>query len=162
MFKFLLDFIPGVGPFLSAAASGIGDFVSKHWKVLLVALMLGTIAYQNFSSRRFVFFIETIPYLESRVATDEAQIKKLQADVVEAATANATLTRTIQDDNATVKQWMTISDSLQKQTDALVGTLKQMNAENNKTVTSILNSKTPQTCEESIQFLRDEQENLKW
>lgn len=154
----LLTFLPRIEPFLST----LEKFIVAHWKEVLVALLIGMLAYQNFSSHRFVFFIQTIPYLEQKLTADEAEIKQLKDDLHIAADANAKLTTTIQQETSTVEQWKAVSDKLQKQNDALQGKLTLMRTDNNKKVQSILNAKTPQTCEESIQFLRDETKNLTW
>ena len=113
MFKFLLNFIPGVGPFLSSAVSGIGSFIAKNWKIIIVAAMIGFIAYQNFSSTRFVFFVNTIPYLEHQITSQQKQISTLKSDLVIAAAANARLAQAIKNNNNTVQQWMNISSTLQ-------------------------------------------------
>lgn len=147
----LLKFLPGLEPFFTM----VENFIIKYWKQIVICLMIGTIAYQNFSAHRFVFWIQTIPYLEGQVAKDQVMIKKLNADLDIAAKANAALAGTIQQDNATVQQWKDVSDKLQKQNDALQGKLTKMRTDNNKKVSDILNSKIPATCEDSIQYLRD-------
>jgi predicted PurR-regulated permease PerM len=162
VFKFLLNFIPGVGPFLSSAFSGFGSFIAKHWKAFLVILMIGTIAYQNFSPTRFVFFVNTIPYLEHKMETQQAEIKSLHSDLMVAARANAMLVQEIKNNNATVQQWMNISKKLQNENNKLAVTIKHMNESNAISVNKILNGKTPTSCKASIQYLKNMGKKLKW
>lgn len=158
MWKFLLNFIPGVGPFLSEGwtlFSGIGGYIAKHWVVFLFLGMAGTILYQNEATTRFVFGFDTLPY-------ERQQIVKLQADLKLAVDANQKLTTNIEALNSTVGQWKSISDDLQKKNGQLQGTLDKERVVNNKKVQDILNSKTPTTCEGSIEFLRQESGALTW
>lgn len=158
MFKFLLNFIPGVGPVVSSVVG----FVGQHWHFFAIAGMIGMLAYQNFSDTRFLFGVPTIPHLEQQVAADQVTINQLKSDLDIAAKANAGLTKTITDDNATVQQWKDVSDKLQAQNNALVGTLAQMQKDSNSQVIAILKGQTPQTCEASIQYLRDMKSKLVW
>jgi hypothetical protein len=154
----LLKFLPGIEPILT----NIENFIVKHWKGIVICMMIGTIGYQNFSDHRFVLWIETIPYLENKVAADQVQIKKLTSDLEIAAKANAMLTGTIQQDNSTVEQWKAVSDQLQKKNDALIGQLSTIRANNNKKVQTILDGTTPTTCEASIDYLRNIGPSLTW
>ena len=158
MFKFLLNFIPGVGPAISAAWS----FICEHWHFFAVAAIVGMLAYQNFSDTRFLFGLPTIPHLEAQVAQQQTTIDSLKKDLDIAAKANAALTKTITDQNDTIGQWKTITEKLEKNNDVLAATLKQMQHDTNAQVTEILKGKTPETCEASIQYLRDMRQQLKW
>jgi hypothetical protein len=158
MWKFILNFIPGIGPALSAA----WGFVTDHWQFFAVAIMIGMLAYQNFSVTRFVFGLPTIPHLEQQVAADQVVIKKLNSDLDVATTANAKLTADIQTQNKTIKEWADISQKLKEQNAKLQGTLDGMRVATDRNVNAILNSQTPATCEASIQYLRDMKHNLVW
>lgn len=158
MWKLLLNFIPGIGPFVSAA----GTFIADHWKIIAVAVMIGMLAYQNFSSTRYLLWIPTIPHLQQELAQEQLLNKKLSASLDIAVKSNTMLATRINDNNATVQQWKDVSDKLQKQNDALVGTLALMQANTHKQVMAILAGKTPQTCEASIQYLRDIRPQLTW
>lgn len=158
MWKLLLNFIPGIGPFVSAA----GTFIADHWKIIAVAVMIGMLAYQNFSSTRYLLWIPTIPHLQQQLVQEQLLNKKLSASLDIAIKSNTMLATRINDNNATVQQWKDVSDKLQKQNDALVGTLALMQANTHKQVLAILAGKTPQTCEASIQYLRDIRPQLTW
>lgn len=140
----------------------VEQFIVTYWKQIVICLMIGTIAYQNFSTVRYALWIDTIPYLKQQMAKDEVQIKTLTNDLDIAAKANAALAGTIQQDNATVQQWKDVSDKLQKQNDALQTKLTQMRTDNNKKVEQILDGVTPTTCENSIDYLRKEAPILNW
>ncbi len=165
MWKFLLNFILGVGPFLSEGATLVGNafsFVMKHWLVFLFLGMAGTIAYQNFANDRFLLGLQTVPHLEAQIAQDQKDITGLKADLATAVAANNKLTGDIGSLNVVVGQWKSISDDLQKKNAALQGTLDKERVANNKKVQDILNGKTPVTCEDSIGFLRQEKGALTW
>jgi regulator of replication initiation timing len=165
MWKLLLNFVPGVGPFLSEGATllgGIFTYIGRHWKVFAVLAMIGCIAYQNFEKTRFVFGLETIPHMNIQIEQDKKDIAGLKADLAVAVTANQKLTGDISSLNVVVGQWKSVSDKLQKQNDALQGTLDKQRIANNKKVQDILNGKTPVTCEDSIGYLRNEKGALTW
>lgn len=158
MWKFLLNFIPGVGPFLSEGwelLSHAGSYIAKHWIVFLFLAMAGTIWYQNFASTRFLFGFDTLPH-------ERQQVAQLQSQLQTAVTANQKLTSDIAAVNGIVGQWKSVSDGLQKQNNALQGKLNQERAANDKKVQDILSGTTPTTCEGSIDFLRDESGALTW
>lgn len=158
MWKLLLNFIPGVGPFLSAATS----FVAAHWKFFVIAAMIGTLAYQNFSTKRFVFFLETIPHEQLVINQQKSDIAALHNALNIVVSSNQKLTTSIGALNTTVGDWEAKTTELQKQNDALQGKLNQMRTDTNKKISDILNTVTPTTCEASIDFLRTEKKDLSW
>lgn len=158
MWKLLLNFIPGVGPFLSAA----GSFIANHWQFFAVAGMVGMLAYQNFSATRFLFGIPTIPHFTQQLAADQVTIGQLKSDLKIATDANAKLTKSIQDQNLTIQQWAVISEHLKQDNAKLQTTLDNMRTTNENNVKHILNGKTPTSCEASIQYLRDMSQKLVW
>lgn len=165
MFKFLLNFIPGVGPFLSAAWTYVTiafQFVVKHWKFFSIAALVGLIVYQNEVTTRFLFGLETIPHMRQVVAEKDKSIVQLKADLKTAVEGNKQLTTSIAQLNTTVGEWKKTSDDLKKKNAELQKRLTQMRKDNDKKVQDILNQKTPQTCEESIDFLRDKRLSLTW
>lgn len=165
MLKFLLNFIPGIGPIMSAIATiatNVFQFVLQHWKFFAIAALVGTIAYQNFSATRFVFGLETIPHEQVVIKQKDDQIVELKADLAKVVTANQNLTTSIGALNTTVGDWKQKSDELEAQNKALQGKLDQMRVETDKKVQDILNMKTPATCKDSIDFLRIEREKLTW
>lgn len=154
----LLTFLPKIEPFLTMAE----QFIAKHWKGICICLMIGMLAYQNFSAHRYVLWIPTIPYLEQQVAKDQVQIKQLTADLDIAAKANTNLTKTIENTNTTVEQWKAVSDQLQKKNQALQGQLNQERVVSNKKISDILSGATPTSCEASVEYLRQMESKLTW
>ncbi len=158
MFKFLLKFVPGWGPALSAA----WDFIVKHWKFFLFAGLIGLIVYQNKVATRFLFGLETIPHMREVVAKKDEEIVQLTTDLQTAVAANGQLTISIDQLNTTVSVWVKTSDELKKKNADLQLRLNQMRKENDKKVQDILNGQTPETCEASIEYLRDQRLKLTW
>lgn len=158
MWKLLLNFIPGIGPFLSSAAS----FVAAHWKFFVIAAMIGCIAYQNTQSKRWFFMVPTIPYYEQLVAEQKTEITKLNDVVTTATTANTQLTNTITALNGDISQWQEKSAELQNENAALQSTVNVIRTNTNTKVTTILNGPVPATCEASIDYLRKQIGGLAW
>lgn len=156
--KLALNFIPGVGPFLSSAS----DLISKHWKAVVIGTMIGLLAYQNFSSTRFLLWMPTIPHLKAEVVQRDAKIKTLQGELDTSIKANEKLTTTIIAQNDVIGEWKTISEGLQKKSDEILGELTSMRKESNTATQKILNGQTPKTCEDSIDYLRNMRSQLTW
>lgn len=133
----------------------IAAFFIKNWRECLVAGLAFAVWYQNFSEIRWAFGFETIPSLENRLnaATDAVKICKA---------GNKTLVGTIEKRNEEVKKWKVISDGLEKDIENLQTTISSMRAETENDVKVILKDETPQTCEASIDYLRDGRKDLQW
>lgn len=130
-------------------------FVVQYWKELLLAAMVSTLLYQNFSETRFVFGAETIPSLEMRL---DAATKAV--DVCKAG--NVKLTEAIDERNAEVVKWKEITSTLQDDIDNLSTELDDMRQTTKKDVATILKDPTPKTCEDAIEYLREGRKDLQW
>ncbi len=130
-------------------------FIIKYWKELLLALMVSTLLYQNFSETRFVFGAETIPSLEMRL---EAATKAVNV----CKEGNLKLEQAIDNRNSEVQKWKEITNTLQNDIDNLSIELDDMRTSTKKDVAVILNDPTPKTCEAAIDYLRDGRKDLKW
>jgi len=130
-------------------------FVIKNWRECLVAGLAFTVWYQNFSDTRFMFGAETIPSLEKRLAG--------AVDAVDICKAgNDTLAAAIDERNAEVEKWKTISKELEGDIANLQTTIAGMRTETNTEVDIILKDDTPKTCEAAIDYLRDGRKDLQW
>ncbi len=123
-------------------------FFIKHWKVCLIAFLIAGAWYQNTQERRWVFFVDTIPYY--KVQYEEA-LRALDI----AVEANETLTRAIETTNKQVEEWKEVSVRLEKDNAALSGELKGLRQTTLDQVESILAGPTPVGCDAAIEFLRD-------
>lgn len=165
LLKLLLNFIPGIGPIMSAISTFFSTalaFVVKHWKFFAIGALVGTILYQNFATTRFVFGLETIPHEQTVIAQRDKDIVGLKANLATVVTANKNLTDSIGQLNSTIGQWKSITDDLKKKNADLQKRLNQMRVDTDKKVKDILNTKTPVTCEDSFDFLRAIREKLTW
>lgn len=158
MWKFLLNFIPGVGPFLSAA----GSFIAAHWKFFIIAAMVGCIWYQNTQSKRWLFTLGTIPYYEQTVIKQKDTIDKLNSALDTSTKANAVLAGTITALNADVSTWAEKSKELEQQNIALQANVTQVRTDTDAKIKAILNGPAPVTCEDSINYLRNQIPGLIW
>jgi len=130
-------------------------FVVKYWKELLLAGMVFTLLYQNFSETRFVFGAETIPSLEMRLEAAKNAVKVCKA-------GNDKLSAAIDERNEEVQKWKGITTKLQHDVNALNGKLTKMRKATKNDVKVILHDPTPKTCEGAINYLRDGRKDLKW
>ena len=122
--------------------------ILAHWKEILVVGMLATIIYQNTFETRYVLWVNTIPFLELKVVELEKAV-----DIVEAA--NHKLSATIDKRNDQIAEWKKTSEVLEKKHAAQAIQLKLLREMTNNDVAQILDGPTPQTCEASIDYLRD-------
>lgn len=149
MIPFLLPLLGMLNP------AKILAFVVQYWKELLIAAMVSTLLYQNFSETRFVFGAETIPSLEMRL-----EAAKKAVDVCKAG--NEKLVEAIDERNSEVQKWKEITNTLQNDIDNLSTELDNMRTTTKKDVAVILNNPTPKTCEAAIDYLRDGRKDLQW
>jgi len=130
-------------------------FVLQYWRECMVVGMAALIWYQNFNETRWFFGAETIPSLEKRLAGATDAVRICEA-------GNKTLSATIDKRNEEVKRWKEISDGLEKDIENLQVTISGMRTKTKTEVITILKDPTPQTCEKSIDYLRDSVKDLTW
>jgi predicted transcriptional regulator len=133
----------------------VAEFVGKYWKQLIVAGMAAVIVYQNVFETRFFFGAETIPSLEQRLDSAKNELDK-------AIEANRNLSAAIDDNNKRIEEYEKLSEDLKGKVAELTSDLNEEREKTNKQVEDILKDKTPKSCEESIQYLRDAKDDLKW
>ena len=126
----------------------IASFALKHWKELLVVGMLATIIYQNTFEKRYFLWANTIPFLELKIVELEKAV-----DIIEKA--NQTLTDTIVKRNDQIEEWKEKSIELEKKNAKLSGQLLILREMTNTEVDNILAGPTPESCEASIDYLRN-------
>jgi len=130
-------------------------FIIANWKVILIAGMAFTIWYQNFNDTRFLFGMETIPSLEMQLAAAVVAV-----DICKAG--NDALSEAIDERNAEVQKWKGISVGLEQDIANLQTVLGEIRNQTKTEVEVILKGETPETCEASIDYLRDGRKDLKW
>lgn len=139
---FPLNLLLGGIPF-----KAIFGFILTYWKELMVVSMLAIIIYQNTFETRWVFFVNTIPYLEN-------QLEEYVIAVDKAEKANLLLTNTIKKRNDQIAQWKEKSVELEKKNAELTGQLELLRSMTVAEVDQILSDPTPESCEASIDYLR--------
>lgn len=130
-------------------------FFIRNWKPILLALMIGTLLYQNFSGTRFVFGINTIPALEQKIT-------KLEADLQACSDGNEAISNAIERRNEEITKWKEISEQLEIGILVMKDDIVKIREDNDKKVKNILNQKAPETCEAAIEYLREGVEDLQW
>lgn len=129
--------------------------VTKFWREILIVILSGFIWYQNSVETRFIFFIDTIPYLEKQLDIQKENLKICKD-------GNDTLAADIDNRNAEILKWKEISDDLEKRNKQLVQQQKEVQAATDKQVQDILNEKAPKTCESAMDYLRNGAKDLSW
>ena len=133
----------------------IMGFVKENWKAMAIAGMIGMLVYQNTFEKRYVFFIDTIPYWEK-----EANLNKEALD--KAVKANELLSSTIEARNTEINKWKDVSDKLAADNAKLKGVIGAMRTKTDKDVNDILAGPTPGSCEAAMEYLRQGIGDLKW
>lgn len=130
-------------------------FLVENWKIILFGGMAFVIWYQNFNTTRFMFGAETIPSLEKRLAAADDAVNECKR-------GNEVLSATIDERNAEVEKWKTISEILEKNIQDLNTILKGIRTKTDTEVAVILKDDTPKTCKAAIDYLRDGRKDLQW
>ena len=130
-------------------------FVLRYWKQCFIIGLVVAVLYQNFSPTRYLLWIDTIPYLRNQVTELETQNDEMQK-------ANELLVVRIRKTNETILDWKKKSDVLQAKLNKLNDSIIEHQEEVAIDVAEILAEPAPVTCEESINYLLDATEDLKW
>lgn len=123
----------------------LASFVLEHWKIFLVIGLFGAVYIQH-----------------EMIASRNLQIVDLNGKLITCADANEMLANTLDNRNNEIDQWKEVSDKLQAQNDALVGTISKIRTDTEKVAEEILAGTKPGSCEESIKYLVDGVNDLKW
>lgn len=134
----------------------------QYWKVGLFAILIAIIGYQNLSTYRWVFGLDTIPALESKLEETRKQYETLKGQFDQVVDANKNLADAQDLLNKQIMEWKQVSEHLEKQNEKLARELADMRRQTDATVDSILKGKAPKTCTEAIQYLIDGKDDLRW
>jgi len=127
----------------------------KYWKEILIALLIALALYQNTSSIRYLFFLNTIPSCLQ-------QLDKAKTDLKDAQDTIAEYKNTIDQRNKEVMQWKTVSNELEAQNQQLQIKITSMQKKTEAQVRDILNDPTPKDAQSSMNYLRDGIKDLSW
>lgn len=139
---------------LSLLKNSAGSVI-RYWREILIAILIFVVIYQNTSNVRYLFFVETIPSLESRLEIAQNNIR-------ECVKGNEVLANIIKQRNDEVLKWKDVSEKLQDKTKILNNTLDILRKSTNTKVQRTLNSQTPKNCQDAIQYLKKGRNDLKW
>jgi len=144
----ILEILSLVGPFFKKA-------LFTYWREFLILFLVLFIGYQNTFEHRVLLFVDTIPYLQKQLDESSTKLKECEA-------GNKNLSNSIDVQNHAILQWKETSDKLEAANARLVTEIDQMHKNTLTQVSTILNGKTPKTCAESMNYLRDSLGDLKW
>jgi DNA anti-recombination protein RmuC len=148
---------------MMAAASAVFQFVAKNWKQLAIAAMIGLIFYQNFIEHRFVFGMNTIPHLQSKIVELEQELEVSRSNFEICQKGNQRLEEAIKQQNEQIAVLGDLTKQFDERFGELNDTLDNMRRDTNQTVQDILNAPTPETCEAALDYLRQAaQEGFVW
>lgn len=138
------------------------SFVVQHWKEVVAISAISLIFYQNFVSFEFLKWvgIRSIPGIEQEY---EKKLDIKEQQLTECEASREVLKQQIDNTNAQIDQWASLSEQLQSQHTDLIEELEGMKKQSEQQVLDILEGPTPESCEAAIQFLRDAVKgDLKW
>ena len=123
-------------------------FLDKFWREMLIVSLMGSIFYLTQVETRYLFGMDTIPYLQN-------QNDELLAGLATCANGNELLTSTIKTRNDEIGEWKEVSDKLEQKNKRLYHEIGKLRGKTNAKVTGILSGSTPESCDAAFQYLRD-------
>lgn len=138
------------------------DLAASNWKEILIILLLGAIWYQNTFEKRFVFFIDTIPYLEKQLAESKKDLKQSQNDLLTCKNGNDKLAASIEERNKEILNWKAASDKIEGERRLIKSQIDYIRTKAAQQVQDILNSEAPKSCKDAMQYLRNGRKELSW
>lgn len=140
---------------LKKSASPIIGALANNWQAMVGVLLVAIIFYQNTFEHRVFFWADTIPYLRN--------LTKEQLDALkDAEAANQLLRDGIEMRNDQIDEWREVSIEQEKEKAKLQQTIDKQKEFTRLAVRNIIAQPTPQTCEASINFLRDHIPDLQY
>jgi hypothetical protein len=140
---------------LKKTTSPIIGALAKNWQAIAAVLLVAVVVYQNTFEHRVFFWADTIPYLRNLTAEQLVAIKQIEA-------ANEQLRDDIEMRNDQIDEWKAVSIDLERNVEQLNKTITTQQTITRNQVRAILSQPTPQTCEASINFLRDHIPDLQY
>lgn len=123
--------------------------IGSQWKVVLIVVLAGFVYYQNaWTGPRFLFGLNTFH------AKNE-QIETLVGKLTEEHNRNASLVQAIEKANKTVDEWKSITNKLEHEQTQVKKDIENIQKNTSERVNKTLSDKTPTTCEEAIDYLRN-------
>lgn len=115
------------------------SFLMKNWQMLLIVSFLA-----------FVYYLHQV-----KIPSLEQEITELKFKVSMCEFNNNTLKGSISQFNNQISNWKSVSEDLQKRNDKLTNELIKMRNSVNIKAAEVLNIKTPKTCQDSIDLLKN-------
>lgn len=154
MFSLVFSIVKDI--FVNQKTTQILSGLLGQWKLVVVALLVGVIAYQNlWTGPQFLFGLSTI-------SKKEQQISTLVGKLNESVQQNIVLVQAIDKSNKAVEEWKNISKKLEQDQNLVKNELENIKNQTTKDVAKILSDKTPTTCEEAFAYLKDAIPELSW
>lgn len=137
------------GVALASKLLGIKDFLVKNWQftLLMIALIAGYFYLNGLYSQ-----IEDLEQKNEQIVDRLDQCKENKK----------TLQEGINKRNAQIAEWQSITKKLQDENDQLEKDVNKIKNETSKSVDEILNSPKINTCEEAIEYLYEEKDEIQW
>lgn len=140
---------------LKEAAIPIISALAKNWQSSIIVLLAAVIVYQNTFEHRLFFWADTIPYLRDLADEQTGVIREAEA-------ANRGLRDAIDMRNDQIQEWRSITIELERNVGVLEDDILTQQEITRNQVREILLQPTPQSCEASINFLRDHIPDLQY
>lgn len=127
--------------------SVIGMFLGNNKKIIVILIAVaGIFGYYKFNKYK-------ISSLESKLEKKTEENAVLNKE-------NSDLRTEILKQNIQIDSWKEVSVQLEGNQEELTKKLTEMNKTTLSKISSILNEKTPETCEQAIQYLKDASKEL--
>jgi len=123
------------------------EFLRKHWRGVLVAVVLGSAALYVLNLKN------TIADQRIKLADAEQKLTVCEQNVATLRDSNAKLEKSISDTNQIVSKFEDANTITKQQFDTLKANAEANTRKLNQQLQTIMKDKKPQTCDEAIRYL---------
>jgi hypothetical protein len=151
-----------LGPKLALMAGQYAGYFLKYWKEIIIVILIGFILYQNNMETRILFTIDTIPYYQKQLQLSTDEVDQTTLALESCATGNQALSQAIRIQNDEIIKWKTTTTELEEQRNDLITKISNVHSQVAIDVQDILNTPTPKSCKDAVDYLRTGVGDLKW
>ena len=133
----------------------IFKIAKTYWRESIIIILALFIFYQNKSTIRWLFLIDTVPFYKQQLSETKQALEKT-------IDGNKQLSEAIDKNNKRVQQLKIISTELQQHNNKLQSQLHTQKQTTKKTITQTLQQHIQPTCDAAFNFLKDEINELQY
>lgn len=125
------------------------DFLINNWKIISILLIITSL----------YFYINS---LNNKIKNLNDEVIQLKIDNAYCENSKSTLEKALKTQNHEIDKWVKIGKNSKKEFEALKENLNEKKKISEKELNNILQEKTPESCQEAINYLVDSKKDLIW